>query len=396
MAPSTAATVSRWSRAFVATGVAFFLAWHLAVLAGYPRPATVALGLYGFVFHVVFGKAYGLVPSYFARELAVPRAPTIHLPLAAVGAVGFFANAAELAPPIVGTVAAASWLAGCLVFVGSVGWTVRSNWTGRETGTGSVDAHRTRVDRIANAAIPFVFAYLLVGSSLAAVDRIGAGSAALPAQATTHLLAAGAAALLVFAIGFRLLPRLLAVAPHGSLVAVVLPTGAVGPALLALGFRSESAFRIGAALQMIALVGFAVAYADVYRRSERRRVGGWTILAASGFAVLLAALGGTVVVAAGSAGVVETHYRIAIGGFLGLTIVGVTYHFYPPAVASSARVDDRTAAAAALALIVGLALEGVGLVALGSAVATAGRSLSVLGAVLYAVVLGSVFRARPV
>lgn len=50
---------------------------------------------------MVFGKAYTLVPSYFARELAVPSAPAIHLPFALLGTVGAFAAGAGFGPPIV-------------------------------------------------------------------------------------------------------------------------------------------------------------------------------------------------------------------------------------------------------------------------------------------------------
>jgi len=52
----------------------------------------------------------------------------------------------------------------------------------------------------------------------------------------------------VFALGFRLLPRFL---------------------VSSFGFGRW--FRLGAGLEAVALVGFAVAYADTFVRSERRR-----------------------------------------------------------------------------------------------------------------------------
>ncbi|SDQ53034.1 hypothetical protein [Natronobacterium texcoconense] len=394
---SGSATVTRWSRALVVVGVGFFVAWQVAVLAGYPRSSTVVLGVFGFVFHVVFGKAYGLVPSYFARELAVPWAPAVHLPFAALGTVGTFLGRAEIGLAAAEPVGLALWTAGCLVFVGSLGLTVRDNLTGAETGTGNVDGHRERVDRAANAVVPLVIAYLLVGSLLAFFEGIGLESPLLSAgPATTHLLAAGTAGLLVFAIGFRLLPRLLVVDPRIPLVAVVLPAGAIGPALLAIDLHGGWLFQVGASLQAIALVAFAVAYADMYRRSERRRVGGWTILAGVGFGALAAVLGLSFAAGLeiGSSTAFDVHYRLAVGGFLGLTIVGVTYHFYPPAIASQRFVDDRTAGVAAAALAVGLALEATVLVVDASALEVVGRTFSVLGAVLYAVVLGTIFLER--
>ena len=60
--------------AFLAVGLAAFVAWQAAALAGLGRRVAVALGLLGFVLHVVFAKGYTLVPSYFARRLilAIP------------------------------------------------------------------------------------------------------------------------------------------------------------------------------------------------------------------------------------------------------------------------------------------------------------------------------------
>jgi len=81
-------------------------------------------------------------------------------------------------------------------------------------------------------------------------------------------------------------------------------------------------------------------------------------------------------------------------GFVGLTIVGVTYHFYPPAVASTAGIGDRTARWSVTALLGGLGLEVIGSLASASPLVGAGRWLSVLGAVLYAAVLWTIFLER--
>ncbi|WP_239639482.1 hypothetical protein [Halobiforma nitratireducens] len=194
------ATITRWARLFVITGVGFFVAWHFATLADYPRSATVSLGLFGFVFHVVFGKAYALVPSYFARDLAVPRAPSIHLPMAALGTVGAFFGTAVVGSAALEAAGLFLWFVGCLVFVATIGWTIGDDPTGSETGTGNVDADRKRVDRVANAVVPLVLAYLFVGSSLALAATLGSlpglpGLFSLTGPAVTHLLAAGTATL---------------------------------------------------------------------------------------------------------------------------------------------------------------------------------------------------------
>lgn len=395
---NAAATVARWSRAFVAAGIAFFVAWQIAVAVGLSRAATVPLGVFGFVFHVVFGKAYALVPSYFARVLTVPYAPAIHLPLSVAGAVGAFTAGAGIAAPAVAIAGATCWFVGCLVFVVTLVVSVRDNPTGRETGTGATDAHRERADRLANAAVPVALAYLFVGSSLRLTTELGLEpplSAAGPA--TTHLFAAGAAALLVFAIGFRLLPRLLVASVTPGLVALVLVAGIAGPGLLAVGFRGGPLFRVGAGLQATALVGFAVAVVGLSARSERRRVGRWAILAAACCGALLALLGLTFAFVPPSsvpATAFDAHYRLAVGGFVGLTIVGVSYHFYPPAVAAAPGIDDRTARASIAALVAGLGLEVAGSLAPIPALIDFGRWISVVGAILYAAVCWTIFLER--
>lgn len=394
----TSAIVSRWSRALVAAGVGFFALVHLAVAADVGRPATVVLGLYGFVFGVVFGKGYSLIPSYFARELAVARAPAIHLPLHVVGTAGLALEALDVLAAYAGPIGRWCWLGGVVAFVATIGWTVRDNLSGRETGTGEVNVHRERIDRASNAVVPVVLAYLLVGASLAAV-----GSTALPGRgpASTHLLAAGSAALLVFAVGFRLLPRFLVASPRPALVAVVLPAGAVAPALLAWDFLGGAAFRAGAALQSIAVVGFAIAYADLYRRSDRRRVGFHGVLAGAVFGVATVALGlwfalvgFDAPVPGGASGLVEAHYRLALRGFLGLIIVGVTFQFYPPAIGERAGVDDRTALVAIGLLAAGLAIEVGGLLAGHGSVERVGSIVALAGAIVYVFVIFALFLER--
>ncbi len=79
-------------------------------------------------------------------------------------------------------------------------------------------------------------------------------------------------------------------------------------------------------------------------------------------------------------------------GFLGLTIVGVTYQFYPPAAGRFPGADDRTAVAAAGLLAVGLAVEVAGLLGGPGALVVAGRALALVGAVAYAALLVGLLR----
>ncbi|MFB6228069.1 MAG: hypothetical protein ABEH88_05730 [Halobacteriales archaeon] len=59
------------------------------------------------------------------------------------------------------------------VFVGALLWSVRGNLSGAATGTGSANADRRGVDRIANAFVPVALAYLLTGSYAMAATASG-------------------------------------------------------------------------------------------------------------------------------------------------------------------------------------------------------------------------------
>ncbi len=396
----SAATVTRGSRLFVLASVGWFVSWQLAALFGANRRLTVVLGLYGFIFHMVFGKAYALVPSYFDRELAFPRAPFAHLPLAITGTAGLMVEASGIAPEPIGaslvrTASLSAWGFGCLVLVGALGWSISDNLTGRETGTSQAKADYLGIDRFANAFVPVAFGYLLVGSLLPVVDGLGVvTSVSISGPQITHVLAVGTATLLVFALGFRLLPRFLAVLPRRWLVAAVLPASAAGPVLLVIGFGGGSLFRLGAVVQTLALAGFAVAYLDMFRRSDRRRLGLYAVLCAAGAAIAVAFLGTYMAIAGISSELATAHVRLGLLGFLGVTIVGVSYQFYPPNVARIPGVDDRTAALAVGLLVVGVGIEAVSLVGDIDLLTAVGRLLALFGACLHGAILIAVLRSR--
>ncbi|SFR85214.1 hypothetical protein SAMN05216559_0052 [Halomicrobium zhouii] len=393
----SAATTSRWARLFVAFGALSFVTWQLATLAGLPRRVGVALGLYGFVFHVLFGKAYSLVPSYFDRQLAIPRAPAVHLPLTATGTLCLALAAATVpgVPSLVGSAGATLWAMGVAVFLAALGWTVRDNLTGAETATGGANEHRRPVDRWANLFVPVALAYLAVGT----YGTLALWTPLPPivdgfAPRVTHLLAAGTATLMVLAVGFRLLPRFLVASPPRPLVALVLPAGAVAPAILAATLYDGIWFQVGAALQGIAVGGFALAYVWLFVRTDRDRVGFYGVLAGAVAGLVGVALGVMFAFSGVSAPLIEAHYRLNVAGFLGLTIVGVSYQFYPPAVGSIRGVGDRTAFASIGAIAAGLGLEVAGLVAAVPLVTTAGRGAVLVGVLLYAWVVLALFWER--
>jgi hypothetical protein len=392
----SAATVSRGARRFLLASAAALVLALAADLAALPRRTLVVLALFGFVLHALFGKAYSLVPSYFDRRLAVPRAPAVHLPLSLVGVAGLALAPLAGVPGLVGTVGAAGWALGVAVFLAALGWTLRGNLTGAETATGEASAGRRTVDRFANAFVPVVLAYLALGSyeTLAAVVGLPAVLGPYPPRAS-HLLGAGTAALLVFAVGFRLLPRFLVAHPPRALVAVVLPAGAVAPLLLAASLaRRGLAFRTGAALEAVAVVGFALSFVALFARSDRRRVGFYGVFAGVVAGLLAVAAGLWIAFGPSVPGLVPAHLRLNLVGFLGLTVVGVSYQFYPPAVGTFPGAGDRTALVALVALAGGLLLTAAGLVAGNAALGDAGTAVSLAGALLHLYLLAGLFRER--
>lgn len=392
-----AATASRGSRRFVATGVAFLVVWQVATFAGARRSTLAVLGVHGFVVHVLLGKATALVPSYFDRDLAVPKISTVALPATATGAAALAAWTEGWLLDSAGATGAVLWALGVVVTLAVLGWTIRGNLGGRETGTGDANAHRRPVDRAANAVVPVALSYLLAGAYETAA--VVAGWPPLVGQAlpgAVHLLAAGGALVLLFGVGFRLLPRFLVTSPPRSLVGVVLASGAFASALLVAGFGGGPLFRAGAALEATAVLGFAAAYAALYARTDGYRVGFHAV-----FAGVLSGVAGVAVGAAfafhalvPTPTTVLAHLRLNVLGLLGFPIVGITYQFYPPTVGAFPGSNNRVALVSILALAGGLWLEAAGWLAGLAAVAEAGAALGVAGAALFVYLVASAFASR--
>jgi hypothetical protein len=377
----------RASRWFVTASALFFVGFHVAIAATAPRRVVVTLGLYGFVLHILFGKAYALVPSYFDRDLAWELGPAVQFPVSAIGTAGL--ALAPLGPPWLQPVGTALWAGGVAVFLGTLGWTIRDNLTGAATGTGGPNEHREPVDRTANVAVPIALGYLTLAAGGALATVAGFGSV-LPQQ-LSHLLAAGTAGLFVFGVGFRLFPRFLVAEAPRPVVAVVVAAGAIGPALLGFGLFDRRLLLIGGIVEAIAVVGFALSYVVLFRRSERRRVGFYAVLVAVVAGVVGIGLGLTIAVTGRSPALVSAHYRAMLGGFLGLTVVGAAFQFYPPAVGVWPGADDRTALVSIGLLGGGLGVQIIGLLGQFSGVIAVGTAAGVLGALVYTYLLLAAF-----
>lgn len=389
-------TISRWARRYVIVSALFFVLWQVGAVVGIPRHTEVVLGVFGFVLHMIFGKAYSLIPSYFARELSLARAPAVQFPLTVGGTCGLLVASIQTDPAWIGTLGAIAWGLGVSVFLGALLWTLRDNLLGRATGTSGTNIDRQSVDRIANGFVPIALLYLAVGSYETVAVYTGLPTLLdgyLPR--ISHLLAAGTAALLVFALGFRLLPRFLVASPPTWLVKVVLPTGALGPVVLATTLGGGGlGFTLGAIIEAVAVIGFALAYAVLFVRSERRRVGFYGVLAGAGSGVLAVALGVSFAFGHLSPSLALAHVRLNVLGFLGLTIIGVAYQFYPPAIGTLRGASNRTALLSIGSLAGGLLVQVVGLVGQLWSVTLFGELLTFIGAILYTYQLVAVFHAH--
>lgn len=388
--------VSRWARRYVLASAAFLIIWQAGlVVEALPRRAEVVLGLYGFVLHVVFGKASSLIPAYFDRSLAFPRAIAVQFPFSVGGTIGLLAGSLPVGPAGIGALGATLWVLGIIIFVGTLGWTIRTNLTGHETATSDAKADRRPLDRLSNAFVPIVIGYLTLGSyeTLALYTALPASILGGSPVAVSHLLGPGTAVLLVFAVGFRLLPRFLVASPPRIVPSMVLVAGATGPALLAGHFGGGRWFQIGAILEAVAVVGFGLCYSTMFYRSNRRRV--------SFYGPLLGVLSGTLAVGLGLSfafgplndALVRAHLRVNLLGFLGLTIIGVLFQFYPPAIGEYRGANDRTALLTIGALAAGLLVQALGLAVEVGLVMTLGAALTTVAAGAYTYLMLAAFRA---
>jgi len=233
-----AAEISRWSRRYVLIGVIALCCWQVATVAGLPRRTTVALGVFGFVFHVVFGKSYALVPAYFDADLVFEHAPMVQLPFIVMGTACLALDPllARRFRVDLGVLGGVLWTVGVAVFVGSIVLTIAEPLRRGTTGTGDHNADRRPLDRFTNRFVPIVLLYLLAGSYETVAGQVSKLPPLIGVQAAaTHLLAAGAATLLVVTLGFRLLPRFLGAHPTRSSAALVLPVAATAPGSLPAG-----------------------------------------------------------------------------------------------------------------------------------------------------------------
>lgn len=285
--------------------------------------------------------------------------------------------------------AAVAWSLGVAIFVGSLARTAAPALRERPDIVLRGHGLPQRSTRVATAAIPVAVAYLAVGAlALLALVRLLPSPVPVTLPRVLHLHAAGFAALLVFALGARLATGFFHVAPPHRPTQAVLVSGAAGPALLATHLWTGPWFRVGAAVEALAFLGYAGIVGHVARNSDWQRVGlhGVLLGALAGLAAVAVAL--HVAFTGGSPTALDAHATLVLAGFFPLTIAGYAFQFFPVTTRRFVGATRRGAL-----LVLGLLAAGVvvraGGVLLGvEVVRVLGSVVGVLGALGYAYLLG--------
>ncbi|MFB6189065.1 MAG: hypothetical protein ABEI57_04205, partial [Halapricum sp.] len=385
-----AGRLSRWTRYFtVASAGSLVVSQAIAVLGG-SRPLVVAVAIFGFVCPMIFGMAYLLLPSYVGRTLADQRLPAVHFVLAYLGSGALVAGRALDRVALIRE-GVALWSLGVAVFVGALAWTVVPAVLNRPEVALRSDEAPQRSTRLATAMIAVALGYLVVGTG-ALLGWAGLGPVSEFAfPAVVHYYAAGLGALLIFALGTRLVPGFFHVTPPRVGTWVALVPGAVAPGLLGTFLWGGVIFRVGAALQAVAMAGYAGVVVYVFRRSDWDRVGlvGIVLGAVAG----VVAVGINLPAAFGyvATGQIRAHAATVITGFFALTIVGYAVQFFAVTSGRFLGASDRGVRVVVATLAGGTVVRTGGLLASVDAVSRIGAGLALFGAIGYTYLVGRRF-----
>lgn len=385
------AGLRRWTRRFAIVSGGSFVAYLLTLLVDGGRRPAVLFGLYGFVLPMIFGMGYLLLPPYVGRTLVDARLAGVHFVLASLGVgllvVGWLRDGVGT----LFTVGAICWALGVATFVGSLLATVGPVLAADPAAAFRFGDRPQRSTRLATAMLPVAIGYLLVGTValLATTPVLEAGSVA-PAQGS-HYYAVGFGALLVFALGARLLIGFYHVTPPRALVRTTLLSGALAPIGLGTFLRREPWFSLGAIAAGIAMTGYLILVAFVAIETDRSRVELAGILCGALAGAVAVAVAASLAFDAGLPRAVTLHWTFVLGGFFPLTIVGYAFQFFPVTSGRFPGATARGVAATIGLLTAGVSAQGLGIGWRLGSVRTVGIALSLLGAFGYLYLLGGRF-----
>lgn len=383
--------VSRWTRYFLLVGAAGFVAARLALVVGVPLLTTVWILLFLFVFPIVFGQAYLLVPSYAGRAFFDSRVTALHFGVTVLAGIGLVLSALYAGTAWLRPIGVGLWTVGIALFLGGLVWTVRDRCR---------PAYVLEVIRSDESPTPFrafvpvAFGYLSIGT-LALVSSTTSGLSIVGSTpSVVHLYLAGTAASLIFALGSHLVPRFFRADVSHWLVVGTLGTGAVGPALLVAGFQSWNPAWLlaGGGLLSVAFLGYAGFVLEAFVTGSRNGIGHYGIVggaiagvfgavAGLGLALAISASGFGTGLLLGSSKLLPMHLRVMLDGFLSLTILGYVIEFYPQR-SDGFGGGDVVAGSSLLFVGLGLVLYCAGLVQGTRALQLLGDGTTLLGALV--------------
>lgn len=374
--------------ALVSTGALALGNFGLA--ASMARPAwTIDLPLFGFLGLMIFGLEEHFTPLFAGRELASPRLAILPVVLG-IASVGL-----SLLVPRLTLVGRLLWLSGSVVFVllvlaslkvGAI--RIRPRPGERLEGLRDLDARAGWMTVVASV-------YLLGGSIGFALAAPG-GRALLPVIAPygssfLHLFTLGFVFVAVAAIALHLLPRFWDVLPSPRPTRVLTILAVVSPAGVAATLPSAStvgplryvfiAFALGEAL---AAVSFAFVVGWMWHRSRMRRPAAPFFVLGGMWLVGGVLLGGFAAASETGLRLTTIHAWIALFGFAGLMLAGISHEILPPYAHRGLRAWGR-----AVRVHVALATVGLVLVVVSQGLAVAGypRSSWAVGSVGFAFLL---------
>jgi len=381
--------VGRWTRVFTVDSALGFVALAALVAVDASRFELALVGVCWFLLPMVFGMAYVLLPPYVGRTFRPAWLPGLHVAAALAGTGGL----------VWWGVFDGAWWAGRF---GLFAWTIGVLCFSVGLGRLAVPAVRERAQirfrdgdnpqrstRLATALLPVGLSALL-GATLWLAGRASSPTGfRLAFPAAVHGMAAGFAALLVFALGVRLLRGFFHVDPPRWLEWAVLLPGALGPLLLASQPPGAPGFVAGGALETVAMLAYLALVSVVAWRTDARRVGlaGIWLGAVSGALATMIALGAVTGIVS-VVGLLDLHAVLVLQGFFGLTIVGYAFQFFPVTTGRFRGASRRGALTVVALIATGLGLRIVAVTPVLAALSAIGGVLGIGGAIGYLWLVG--------
>ncbi len=348
----------------MASSLVLYASWLVGseAVAGLLTLGTWVLFLpaFGFIGLMIFGMAQQFVPLYAGRNLWSPRFALAQVVLGILGV------ALLLPGPAWEPFGFGLWLVSCVMFVVLLVMTIRS----KELPTRPAGRHAEYLlmDRL-GVPMTTVAVLYLIASSVGFLLQSPSDAPLVPAAqdyyySWLHLYNLGFIVLMVFGVGFHLLPRFLDAVPNVRVAKAITVLALPGAAAVALTMpfldvpAFEPLFAVFALLEATAAVLFALLVVDLWRRSGGRRpasafnatAGLWLLVG-----VTLGSLFGIFPALTDTEWVVA-HGWINFLGFAGFEIFGVTHEVLPPFTSLGLRTSRRVTRIDFVLANVGLAI----------------------------------------